>query len=85
VVASVWLFGRFVGGLALARRVAPNPPVEFCRGVNRWVSQRCSTHSTDKGTQKSPARFPGRAHFVSFNFLNTPIRVSTSRHSEQMG
>jgi hypothetical protein len=36
-----------------------------------------STHPTDKKrTQKSPARFPARAHFLSFNFLNTSIRGS---------
>jgi hypothetical protein len=29
-------------------------------------------------TKQSPARSPGRAHFVSFNFTNTTIRRMSS-------
>ena len=65
------------------------------RGVARRVTHRLSllrresvgfakklNPPTDKRTQKSPARFPGRAHFVSFNLPNTPILASRSRYSQ---
>jgi hypothetical protein len=45
------------------------------RGAQACVRRRRAalTHPTDNRARKSPARFPGRAHFVSFNFPNSLI------------
>jgi hypothetical protein len=48
------------------------------RSVGYGAPERARTHPTDTRTRKSPARFPGRAQFVSFNFKNKLIRMVES-------
>jgi hypothetical protein len=43
------------------------------------VDGRDNPAKTSKGQQKSPARFPARAHFASFNFANKLICRAPSR------
>jgi hypothetical protein len=73
------------------RSLRRNPPVEFQSeslefaairesGANELVAVQLMLLILQQ-TQKNPVRFPGRAHFVSFNFLN---RVIADSCQEQM-
>jgi hypothetical protein len=59
-----------------------NAPAEFGCNVNRWVSHSREDRGVNapmsSTARKSPARFPARAHFVSFNFVNSLICANVS-------
>jgi hypothetical protein len=56
------------------RRMARNPPAQsVARCVDGLRREERLTHPTDQRATKSPARFPGRAQFVSFNFTSKLI------------
>jgi hypothetical protein len=42
-----------------------------------WMRRQCVAHDS-RGESKIPARRSGRAHFVSFNIVNTLIETSLS-------
>jgi hypothetical protein len=46
--------------------------------MNPYIPRNRSTYSATRQTQKIPARFPARAHFVNFNFLNSLICLFAS-------
>jgi hypothetical protein len=47
-----------------------------------WMSACAKLHLAADRSRKSPARFPGRAHFVSFNFPNSRFVDSGQRSRE---
>jgi hypothetical protein len=72
--------------LQLPRCAARTRRLNLLQSNSVGFAKERSTHPAVTGgrARKSPARFPARAHLVSFNFLNSPIQDSCQERAVGM-
>jgi hypothetical protein len=61
------------GDLPKVGVLEPQAAKQECRAHAHWVIENTICKQWIERTQKSPARFPGQAQLVSFNFTNKLI------------